>query len=1433
MQLDSSSSGGPTIPDAASGVAYDPVSFSRLGGDDFYRDFVERTADVILTVDQSSSIVFANPAVEHVFGYDPESLIGESLTALMPEQFRSEYLAAVDRYVSSEETEFDWDYVEFPGLGRDGDELELAVSFSEQRVDGESFFTAVVRDISDRKARKAQLTRYETIVNSIDEGVYQLDADGTFVAVNDAVVEKTGYDREALLGANASMLVSDADAERVRAATRRLRGNGESTETLEVGVRTADGGRIPCEIRLRPLVADGAVEGTVGIVRDLSERREREQALRREKDLTRRLLETAPTALAVQTADGDLEMANQRARDLFSLADESLREHSLDELTGWKLYDADGEPLADDERPSARVRATGEAVDERELMVESPEGTRRWLRVNAAPVFEPGGDLSRVIVAAEDVTERKRYERDLEAKSQHLQSELEQALGRVTDAVFAVDPDWRFTYVNERAEQFLERAESDLLGTSVWKAFPEAVDSTFEREYRAAMETQEPTGFEEYFPPLDTWFEVRAYPSETGLSVYFRDVNERKRRERELEQYEAVVETSADGIYALDPDGNFVMANDAFLEMVGWERERLLGKPAKVVHDGEISELADELASGIWSGDDAEARLELELVARDGSTLPVESRFGPYPYDDERWGRCGIVRDVTGRKERERELRERVRQQRAIAEFSKRALEDRPLDDLFDEACELVADTLEHDYCKVLELFPEDDELLLRNGVGWNEGIVGSAAVDDDRGSQAGFTLISEEPVVVEDLENETRFSGPELLTSHDVKSGISTIIGTPAEPWGILGTHHTERRSYDDHDVHFVQSVAHILTMAIRRRQRERTLESLAEASGELLRAETRGEVCDIVAETANDDLSLSLTMVACYDDATGELEPRSLSPQAEAVFDAERLLAPEADLAWRAFAENRVTTFGGLPAGGESAAAAADSPAPREEGPSPAEDDDVATAYDVAVFPLGRYGILVVGATHRDEDAAGAAADDGDGGTEIGAGGPPLTRVLGSNAESTFVRILAANTESALDRTDRERQILEREELLREQNERLERLNRINDVIRRIDKALVAAGSQVEIEQEVCSQLTSTGPYAFAWLGDYDAVGEEIRPREYAGADKGYLDSVSFAAADASPENPFLTAVRTREPQVVGNLLGDPPFEDWRSAALKRGYRSCIVLPLLYKDTLYGVLAVYADQAEAFDDLERDVLAELAGTVGYAINAVESKKALVSTDFVEIEFSVRDPDVPFVDLTNALDCEFEFESVTATSDGAFRVFFETRGADPEAVREYLGRAVEVRDLRLVSASGDQASFACVVEPTNFVPTLLDYGAIPRTFTAVDGEGTAIVTFPQSGDVRRFLEAVQTRYDGLELLARREHEREFRTREDFRTQFDDSLTDRQREVLRTAYFGGFFETPRQSTGSEIGETLGISQPTFNKHLRAAQRKLFGLLYDD
>lgn len=164
--------------------------------------------------------------------------------------------------------------------------------------------------------------------------------------------------------------------------------------------------------------------------------------------------------------------------------------------------------------------------------------------------------------------ERREYEHDIEAA----QKRLEDTLERIDDAFFAIDASWEFTYLNSRAETLLERSSENLIGNNVWDEFEEATDLPFFDEYQRAMETQKPVTFEAEYEPLDIWVEVSAYPSEDGLSVFFRDITDRRERERILNE---LLETSRELMQA--------STRGEIADIVGKAAEEVLGEKLTVV----------------------------------------------------------------------------------------------------------------------------------------------------------------------------------------------------------------------------------------------------------------------------------------------------------------------------------------------------------------------------------------------------------------------------------------------------------------------------------------------------------------------------------------------------------------------------------------------------------------------------------------------------------------------------------------------------------------------------------------------------------------------------------------------------------------------------------------------------------------------------------
>jgi two-component sensor histidine kinase len=178
--------------------------------------------------------------------------------------------------------------------------------------------------------------------------------------------------------------------------------------------------------------------------------------------------------------------------------------------------------------------------------------------------------------------------------------------------------------------------------------------------------------------------------------------------------------------------------------------------------------------------------------------------------------------DLTGRT-----LRQRIRQQELLAELGVLALQRTSFSDMLNHTARMTAEGLGAEYCKVLEYIPAENRLLVCAGVGWEEGIVGSASVGADLASPAGYALRTGKPVISNHLENEQRFRTPELLSEHGIHRAMNVILQGDGAPFGVLEVDSKSEGEFSERDIAFLQGAANILGMAIEQQQYQRKLKA------------------------------------------------------------------------------------------------------------------------------------------------------------------------------------------------------------------------------------------------------------------------------------------------------------------------------------------------------------------------------------------------------------------------------------------------------------------------------------------------------------------------------------------------------------------------------------------------------------------------------
>jgi len=852
-----------------------------------FRALVDATEEyAIFMLDPAGHVRTWNPGAERIKGYEEADILGEHFSTFYTEEDReagvpAENLAAATRDGKTEDE--GW------RVTKRGTRFWANVTISAIRdAAGElQGYAKVTRDMTERHEYERQLREERDFVRSVLDAapasIFAVDDEGTVTRGNDRFSDKLGIEDPAADVSVGDIDLYDESGELVppdERPYRRVFETGEPVTDWRCQVELPSGDRRWLSINVAPNreADDGSLEDAVVTAQDVTQLTEQAKRLERQRD----------------DVESELDAVMERVDDAVLALDDDWRFTYVNEQTAGILDREPAELIGATfweifpESPDSEIQAAFErAVDTQESVTRTTYSASlsTWFEITAYP---DGDSLS---VYFRDVTDRETRKRELER--------YETVVETMSDGVFVVD-DGQFTMVNQRFAEMVGANRGDVLGAST-AAF---VDEETRSRIRSVVEElkagdRDAGRFERALPgengglPVEATITLVDDRDPVELVGVVRDVSDRKAREEELELYETIVDTVDDGVYVLDSEQRFTKVNDAYVELTGYDRDELLGSHASLVVDQAVATRADALNRQMAEGAVGAGTIEADVHRKDGTTVRAESRFTPLPNDDsENPGKIGVVRDVSERVERERELERRVRQQAVVTELGQRALEGHDLDGLMAEAAERVAETLDTDYCKVLDLDSAADVLHLRQGVGWRDGFVGEATVSaTEHDSQAAHTLRTDEPVVVENLATETRFSGPDLLRSHDVSSGISTIIGSVDDPHGILGAHDTAERTYSDHDVAFVRSVANILATAIERheyetellRQRER-LDALNNLNGVVrnvteaaIEKSTREEIEQVVCEALAGSDSYSFAWIGEVDPTTETVEQRT----------------------------------------------------------------------------------------------------------------------------------------------------------------------------------------------------------------------------------------------------------------------------------------------------------------------------------------------------------------------------------------------------------------------------------------------------------------------------------------------------------------------------------------------------------------------------
>jgi PAS domain S-box-containing protein len=643
-----------------------------------FRTLAETAPSAIVTIDGDGLVQYANPAVEQVFGYPPEAVVGEPLTMLMPPGLREAHREGLARYLETGERSLDWTGARLPGQHADGHEVPLLLAFAEHQPGGERRFTGIIQDVTEQVEREQELERTVDLLGKTqdiaDVGGWEIDPETLDVLWTDQVYEILGLPKTDEPPLEEALEVYHPDDQPVieRAVETAL----ETAEAFDVDVRIQ---RLDDEVRWvrvigEPVVAEGEVETLRGTFQDITERREREQELERTVDLLDRTQSMADVAGWVVDAETlELTWTDQ----LFELLGLPVGEEPpLDEAL--EFYHPEDRP-----RIEAAIEAaiSGAEPFDLDLRVVRADDEVRWVRTVGEPVVIDG-EVETFRGTFQDITERKEREQELER--------YETVLETVPEAAWVLDESLDIIFADSNAAESTGLTREEMVGMST-EAFRESLFSDTEdyTEYVEAIEAILTGERESAEVVTEMSLQDGPFVIEIGLSPLTydgeiegvvglaRDITAQEERKQELERTVGMLdraENIADvGGWQYDPEADELMWTEQVARIHGLDPA---AEPPGVddalgfYHPEDRPVITEAFERALEEGEPYD--LELRIIRPDGDIRWVRT-IGESEVVDGRRMLRGAIQDIHARKKRERERErtvEQLEQTRDIADVS-------------------------------------------------------------------------------------------------------------------------------------------------------------------------------------------------------------------------------------------------------------------------------------------------------------------------------------------------------------------------------------------------------------------------------------------------------------------------------------------------------------------------------------------------------------------------------------------------------------------------------------------------------------------------------------------------------------------------------------------------------------------------------------------
>jgi len=517
--------------------------------------WLDFSAEMLCVLDAQAQVVHISSAGAQLLGYVPAELVGQAFASLVDPADRA---AVAQGWLAGA---FDCRCLRKAGA-------PLGLAWVVHPVAGGPELLAVGRPLL---ATTEPRPFNHVLIEQGFDMVAVLDRQGVYTYVGGATERVLGYRPAEMLGQPGLDFVHPEDLPAVRASLAAL-----CTQAVlampEFRFRAANGEWKWLQSTASSQLANPEIQAFTLSSRDVTEQRRKECELAKSEQRFRLLFDNDLTLTTFQTADGRVLDANQALLSFLKKEKHELLNHTSAEFLPADVRDLFREKHA--------LAASGRRV-RFETQVQLPGIGARTLNVTKTPLIA-NGEVMGIHCGMQDITAMAAAQNLIQRQAAQLTNILES----ITDAFFSLDKDLNFTYLNRETERLLGVNRAECLGKNIWDLFPDEVDSAYYHNYVRANETGQTRHFEAFFKPTRSWFEVKAFPSSEGLSVYFSDITDRLESDRQIERLALVARNTDNGVIITDAQGRIDWVNESFTKHTGYSLAEVAGQTPGAVLQG-------------------------------------------------------------------------------------------------------------------------------------------------------------------------------------------------------------------------------------------------------------------------------------------------------------------------------------------------------------------------------------------------------------------------------------------------------------------------------------------------------------------------------------------------------------------------------------------------------------------------------------------------------------------------------------------------------------------------------------------------------------------------------------------------------------------------------------------------------------------------------